>query len=401
MSDTSGATYTIYLIAGEPSGDALGARLMESFQKISSRNFQFYGIGGQKMASQGLASIFPMSDIALMGIFEILPQAPKLIRRLNETVKDVEARQPDAIVTIDSPGFSLRVAKKLKDSGIPIVHYVAPSVWAWKSWRARQMRAYLTKVLALLHFEPPYFEKHGLPCEFVGHPVLQSGADSGSAERFRRKYNIALGRRLLGILPGSRDGEVTRHLPVIQSSLECSQINWKHTDLVVPLADNVSQIVRAKMSKWKFNVHFVTETDKYDAFAALDSALAASGTVALELALANVPFITIYKMAPVSNYLARRLVRLKYVNLINILLDKPVVPELLLESCKPELIAPALGDIWTKKKLREQQISEFKEVLKLLGAGHEPPGTRAAKAVLDVLEHTVKLGSTKTRLSGG
>ena len=136
------------------------------------------------------------------------------------------------------------------------------------------MRGYLTKVLALLHFEPPYFEKHGLPCEFVGHPVLQSGADNGSAERFRQKYNISPDRRLLGILPGSRDGEVTRHLPVIQSSLECSQIKWEHTDLVVPLADNVSQIVRADIRE--FNVHFVSETDKYDAFAALDSALAAS-----------------------------------------------------------------------------------------------------------------------------
>ena len=398
MSDTLGARYTIYLIAGEPSGDALGARLMEGFQQISPMGFQFYGIGGQKMASQGLASIFPMSDIALMGVFEILPKVPKLLNRLNETVKDVEARQPDAIVTIDSPGFSLRVAKKLKDSGIPIVHYVAPSVWAWKSWRASQMRGYLTKVLALLHFEPPYFEEHGLPCDFVGHPVLQSGADSGSAVRFRQKYNISPDRRLLGILPGSRDGEVRRHLPVIQRSLELSQIKWEQTDLVVPLADNVSQIVRDTMIKWNFNIYFVNEPDKYDAFAALDCALAASGTVALELALANVPFVTIYKMAPVSNYLARRLVRLKYVNLINILLDKLVVPELLLENCKAELIAPALGDIWTKRELREQQISDFKEVLKLLGAGHELPGTRAAQAVLDVLEHPVKLRSTKMRL---
>ncbi len=398
MSDTLGARYTIYLIAGEPSGDALGARLMEGFQQISPMGFQFYGIGGQKMASRGLASIFPMSDIALMGVFEILPKVPKLLSRLNETIKDVEARRPDAIVTIDSPGFSLRVAKKLKDSGIPIVHYVAPSVWAWKSWRAKQMRRYLTKVLALLHFEPPYFEEHGLPCEFVGHPVLQSGADSGSAEKFRRKYNISPERRLLGILPGSREGEVTRHLPVIQRSLECSQIRWEYIDLVVPLADNVSQIVRDTMIKWNFNIYFVNEPDKYDAFAALDCALAASGTVALELALANVPFVTIYKMAPVSNYLARRLVRLKYVNLINILLDKLVVPELLLENCKAELIAPALGDIWTKRELREQQISDFKEVLKLLGAGHELPGTRAAQAVLDVLEHPVKLRSTKMRL---
>ena len=138
---------------------------------------------------------------------------------------------------------------------------------------------------------------HGLPCEFVGHPVLQTGAGSGSAETFRQKYKILPDRRLLGILPGSRKGEVMRHLPVIQKSLEFSKINWGHTDLVVPLADNVSQIVRAGMSKWNFNLHFVTETDKYDALAALDCAVAASGTVALELALANVPFITIYKMA--------------------------------------------------------------------------------------------------------
>ncbi len=398
MANPSGATYKIYLIAGEPSGDVLGARLMEGLQQISPIDFQFYGIGGQKMASQGLASIFPMSDIALMGIFEILPKLPRLVSRLNKTLKDVVARQPDIIVTIDSPGFSLRVAKKLKDSGIPIVHYVAPSVWAWKSWRASQMRGYLTKVLALLHFEPPYFEEHGLPCDFVGHPVLQSGADSGSAVRFRQKYNISPDRRLLGILPGSRDGEVRRHLPVIQRSLELSQIKWEQTDLVVPLADDVSETVRDNMGKWDFNVHFVPGADKYDAFAALGSALAASGTVALELALANVPFITIYKMAPLSNYLARRLVNLKYVNLINILLDKQVVPELLLESCKAELIAPALEDVWTKKDVREQQIFDFREALKLLGTGHEPPGVRAAKAVLDLLDHTVTLRSTKTGL---
>ena len=401
MSDPSAPTYTIYIIAGEPSGDVLGARLMEGLQQISPINIEFHGVGGQKMASQGLASVFPMSDIALMGIIEVLPHLPKLLIRINETVKDVESRQPDAIVTIDSPGFSLRVAKKLKDSGIPIVHYVAPSVWAWKSWRARQMGGYLTKVLALLHFEPPYFLDHGLPCEFVGHPVLQSGADGGSARMFRQKYNISPDRRLLGILPGSRKGEVTRHLPIIQQSLELSNIKWEHTDLVVPLADDVSQIVRANMSKWNFNVHFVAGTDKYDAFAALDGALAASGTVALELALANVPFITIYRMALLSNYLARRLVSLKYVNLINILLDKLVVPELILGNCKAELIAQALGDIWHKKDVREQQISDFKDAIKLLGTGHETPGIRAAQAVLDVLVDPVTLQSTKMQFPEG
>ncbi|MDG2034531.1 MAG: lipid-A-disaccharide synthase, partial [Rhodospirillales bacterium] len=385
MSNSTAPTYMIYLIAGEPSGDLLGARLMEGLQQISPNDFEFYGVGGAKMASQGLTSLFPISDIALMGISEILPHVPKLLGRLNETVRDIEVRQPDAVVTIDSPGFSLRVAKKLKGSGIPVVHYVAPSVWAWKSWRAKRMRGYLTKVLALLDFEPPYFEDHGLPCEFVGHPVLQSGADGGFAQRFRQRFDISPDRRLLGILPGSRKGEVTRHLPVIQKSLELADIMWESTDLVVPLADNVSQIVRSEMSTWNFNVHFVTEMDKYDAFAAFDGALAASGTVALELALAKVPFVTIYKMAPLSNYLARRVVSLKYVNLINILLDKLVVPELLLESCRAELIAPALADIWSRENVREHQISNFEDALKLLGAGREPPGVRAAQAVLDVL----------------
>ena len=401
MPHPSATTYSIYLIAGEPSGDVLGARLMEGLQQISPNDLEFYGVGGQKMASLGLVSLFPMSEIALIGISEILPHVPRLLGRLNETVKDVEARRPDAVITIDSPGFCLRVAKKLKASGIPVVHYVAPSVWAWKSWRAKQMRGYLTKVLALLHFEPPHFEDQGLPCEFVGHPVLQSGADGGSAQIFRQKFDISPDRRLLGILPGSRKGEVTRLLPVIQKSLEFSQIEWECTDLVVPLADNVSQIVRADMSTWNFNVHFVTETDKFDAFAALDGAVAASGTVALELAMAKVPFITIYKMSLLSNYLARRIVSLKYVNLINILLNKLVVPELLLESCTAELIAPALGNIWNKKNAREHQLSSFEEALKLLGAGHEPPGVRAAQAVLAVLEHPARLRSTKTQLLEG
>ena len=400
MANPSTPTYTIYLIAGEPSGDVLGARLMEGLQQICPNGLEFHGVGGQKMTSRGLASLFPMSDIALMGISEILPHIPKLLGRLNETVVDVEARQPDALVTIDSPGFSLRVAKKLQGSGIPVIHYVAPSVWAWKSWRARRMRGYLTKVLALLHFEPPYFEGHGLPCEFVGHPVLQSGADGGSAKRFRKKFNISPDRRLLGIIPGSRKGEVTRHLPVIQESLKFSQIIWEQAELVVPLVDNVSQIVRDDLSTWNFLVHFVTEADKYDAFAALDGALAASGTAALELALAKVPFVTIYKMAPLSNYLARRVVSLKYVNLINILLDKMVVPELLLESCRAELVAPALGEIWSRQNVRENQISNFKDALELLGAGHQPPGVRAAQAVLDVLDHPATLPTTN-KLSPG
>ncbi len=391
MTEPSAPTCTIYIIAGEPSGDVLGACLMEGLQQISPNILEFHGVGGQKMESQGLASLFPMSDIALMGVYEILPHIPKILGRINETVKDVEARKPDALITIDSPGFSLRVAKKLKGSGIPVIHYVAPSVWAWKSWRARRMRGYLTKVLALLHFEPPYFEGHGLPCEHVGHPVLQSGADRGSAERFRQKFDISPDRRLLGILPGSRKGEVTRHLPVIQRSLELDQILWEQTDLVVPLADNVSQIVKDVMSTWNLRIHFVKETDKYDAFAALDGALAASGTVALELAIAKVPFVTIYKMAPLSNFLARRFVSLKYVNLINILLDKPVVPELLLESCRAELVAPALRVIWSRENARKNQISSFEDALKLLGAGHAPPSVRAAQAVLDVLDHPAKL----------
>ena len=255
------------------------------------------------------------------------------------------------------------------------------------------MRGYLTKVLALLHFEPPYFEEHGVPCEFVGTLCCKAVPIADLPRNFVENIISHQDRRLLNI---SAVGKA--RLRGTFPSYRAPRMLANHRSIRPVFRQITSPNRQSHMSKWNFNIHFVNETDKYDAFAALDSALAASGTVALELALANVPFITIYKMAPLSNYLARRLVNLKYVNLINILLDKQVVPELLLESCKAELIAPALEDVWTKKDVREQQIFDFREALKLLGTGHEPPGVRAAKAVLDLLDHTVTLQSTKTRL---
>ncbi len=394
MTDETGAnTPSIFLIAGEPSGDILGARLMDGLQALSPNGVDCHGIGGTMMSARGLKSLFPISEIALMGISEILPHLPNLISRINEAVRTIKEVRPDVVVTIDSPGFCLRVAKKLKGSGIPVVHYVAPSVWAWKSWRAKQMSGYLDKVLALLHFEPPFFEKHGLPCEFVGHPVLESGANKGSAELFRKNFNVAASRRLLGVIPGSRRGEVTRHLPIIKETLEANADLQDNTDLVVPLAESVEGLVRDEMSGWRHTVHFVSEEHKYDAFAAMDAAVAASGTVSLELALAKVPFVTIYKMAPLSDYLARRVVELKYVNLINILLDEEVVPELLLESCLANLIAPKLHSLWTDDTVRQQQTAKFQDALKMLGAGDTLQSHRAAQAVLDVVRQPATLSS--------
>jgi len=384
----------IFIIAGEPSGDILGARLIDGLQAVSPSEISYSGIGGPQMASRGLQSLFPISELALIGVSEILPHLPNLIRRINETVQTIKQSRPDVVVTIDSPGFCLRVAKKLKGSGIPVVHYVAPSVWAWKSWRAKQMSGYLSKVLALLHFEPPYFEQHGLSCDFVGHPVLESGADEGADEDFRRKFGVDPKSRLLGILPGSRRGEVSRHMPVIKETLRLSKMVTEETELVVPLAENVQSLVRGEVETWGYTVHLVGEENKYDAFAAMDVAVAASGTVALELALAKVPFVTIYKMAALSNYLARRIVKLKYVNLINILLDDEVVPELLLESCKADLIAPKLDELWTDGAAKQAQIHQFERALKLLGAGDQTPSIRAAQAVLDVIWEPATLTAT-------
>ncbi len=399
MSDPSTAPLQIYVIAGEASGDKLGAGLMHALKARSRLHISFEGLGGELMQAEGLTSLFPITELSLMGLAEVLPHIPRLRRRLLETVEDIQSRKPDIVVTIDSPGFCFRVGRRLKHGAIPIVHYVAPSVWAWKPGRAKKVSEFLDGLLTLLPFEPPYFEREGLKSYFVGHSVAEEpvGQDTGE---LKRKMGLLPDEKLLCVLPGSRKGEISRHLPIIRETLIRLEESGAKVRTVIPTLTAFRSLVEMETRDWPVPPHIITgEPAKQMAFAESDAALAASGTVALELANAGLPFVVIYKMNVVTDFLARRLVKLKWVNLVNILLDREVTPEYLLESCKPEKIAPDVARVLNDETYRAGQKAAFHEALNMLRPASRSSNELAADAVLDVLKQHGKLPPTDSDIS--
>lgn len=371
-----------FLVAGEASGDLLGARLMQALKKKTDGAVRFAGVGGPRMQAEGIDLLFPQSDLAHMGLFELARHLPNILRRMNETVAAVKARQPVALVTIDSPDFCFRVAKRLKGQGIPLIHYVAPTVWAWRPGRAKKIAQFLDHLLALLPFEPPYFTRHGLACTFVGHPLVESDADKGEASRFRRRFEIGDSAPVLSVLPGSRVGEIKRLLPVFRETVERLALKYPALHLAVPLAPGVACHVRREMKTWGVPVHFTdNDGDKYDAFAASCAALACSGTVSVELAMAGLPTVIAYKASPLTVALYRHFIKTKYVTLLNIMRKRMVMPEYLQEKCTPRRLADALDLLFSDETERRRQISEFSSVGAWLGRGQFTPSEKAAETV--------------------
>lgn len=374
----------IFIVAGEPSGDVLAARLMKGLKELSDApEIEFRGIGGPLMAEQGLNSLFPMDELSIMGIAEVLPQIPALLKRIKQTSDAAMNFHPDAFITVDAPDFSFRVAKKLKNLSCPKIHYVAPSVWAWREGRAAKIARLYDHVLTLLPFEPPYFEKEGMAASFVGHSIIESGAGEGDGLRFRSAHHIAKNIPLLMVLPGSRRSEVHRHLDVFKNAVVQVQKTVSDLQIVIPVVGKSAEIVREAIMDWSLPVIITQEpSEKYDAMAACNVALAASGTVGLELALANLPTVIAYRMHPVTAYLARKLVKLKYVNLVNILEDTEIVPEHLLENCLVERLSPELVQLFTDKPAHQRQKAGYKAAIQKLKSGDELPGLKAAEVVL-------------------
>ena len=347
----------VFLIAGEPSGDVLGGRLMAALDHATGGRVRFAGVGGPNMESNGLASLFPMADLTVMGVAEVVPRLPRIVRRLRQTVAAAKSSRPAAVVTIDSPDFSFRVGQRLKGRGFPLIHYVAPTVWAWRSGRARAIAAFLDHVLALLPFEPPYFEAEGLACTFVGHPVVESGAGDGDGASFRRRHGIESQAPLICFLPGSRASEVGPLMPVFGQTLAKLRLGRPDLRAVIAAAASVSDIVTAAARGWPTAPLMVSDTaEKHDAFAAADVALAASGTVALELAMAGTPAVIAYKINPLTAFLARRLIRVRFVSLVNIILDRPIVPEFLQNDCRPERLEAAIDHLLGDGEARARQV---------------------------------------------
>ncbi len=378
----------IFLIAGEPSGDALGARLMAALRERTGGAVRFAGVGGEAMEAAGLHSLVPIRDLAVMGVLEVLPRVRRIFHRVDETVSAVRAAQPDAVVTIDSSGFTWRVAQRLRRHGerVLLIHYVAPMVWAWRGGRARRMARWYDHLMALLPFEPPYFQAVGLGCTYVGHPVVESGADRGDGPAFRRRHGIDPHATLIAVLPGSRPGEVRRLLPVFRAATERLRSRYPHMHVVMPTVSTVHDEVAAAAKNWVVPAIAVRGTQpKYDAFAACNVALAASGTVTLEIALADLPMVVTYRVNALTHAIVRRLVKVRFANLLNIVLDRAAIPELLQNDCNPERLARELTRLLDDRLAREREIEAYREGLQRLGRGEVSPGMRAADCVLSLI----------------
>jgi len=374
------------MVAGEPSGDALGARLMAALRDATGGTVRFAGVGGERMTAEGLDSLFPMADIALMGLAEVVPRLPRVLRRIRQTVDAARAMDPDIMVTIDVPSFARRVAAGLHDRAFPLVHYVAPTVWAWRPRRAAKLARAVDHLMTLLPFEPPFFEAVGLPATFVGHPVVESGAGSGEGACFRVRHGIAATAPVLCALPGSRAGEVRRLLPVFGATVARLAEARPGLRIVVPTVLGVADTVRRETARWPgAPVVVLGDTDKWDAFAAADAALAASGTVSLELAFAGVPAVIAYKVSPATAWIVRRLIRVRHASLVNILHDREVIPEFLQQDCTPDRLAAAVARLLDDPAAGAAQRAAEASVAAALGRGGPPPSRRAADVVLRVL----------------
>ena len=377
---------TIWLMAGEASGDVLGGRLIAALRR-QRPGLAFRGIGGVRMAEQGLESLFPMRELAVMGLVEILPRARQLARRLGQAVSDIERHRPDLVVTIDSPGFALRLLKRIAGAGVPRVHYVAPQVWAWREHRVREFPGRWERLLCLLPFEPAFFRRHGLEARFVGHPVLQSGAETGDAARFRTRHGIDAAAPVLVLMPGSRRSEVPRLLPVFGQTLSLLAGTMPGLVPVVVASPVVAPAVERAVRRWPVSAIVVTElADKHDAFAAAGAALTKSGTSTLELALAGVPMAVTYRVNPLTAAAARRLIRVPHVAMVNLLAGRRLVPELLQGECRPDRLAATVSDLLTDPDAAAAQRDGFRGVIEALSAGAETPSDAAAREILAVLD---------------
>lgn len=374
----------IALLAGEMSGDILGGRLMAALKTLHAGEIHFTGVGGEHMAAQGLESIFPMRDLSVMGLAEVLPRVPLLWRRIRQTVSFIETSKPDLFITIDAPSFSFRVARRLHGCGVPLMHYVAPQVWAWLPGRAKKMARSIDYMLALLPFEAAFFEEYGLPCEFVGHPVVENGTpDKAAGMALRRTLAVAEDAELLLLLPGSRHGEVSRLLPVFASVFEGLVRARPKLRGVLVTTPTIAADVENAVASWPEKPIVIADTDqRLAAFAAADAALAASGTVTLELALAKVPTVIAYRTGALTATIMRRLLTVPYIALPNILADEAVMPEFIQENCRAEKISAALTALLDDPDKREQQQRQLGEIGRQLGAGGTAPSVRAAEAVL-------------------
>ena len=381
-------TKRVFLIAGEPSGDALGASLMCGLKELGIAQENIEGIGGGLMQAEGLESLLPMEELCVMGLWEVLWQLPRLLKLIHGVVEEIEKRQPDIVVTIDLPDFNFQVAQKLKKRGIfkgKIVHYVAPTVWAWRPGRAKKVSEYLDGMMCLFPFEPTYFEKHGLKSGYVGHPLVEHDKALVDPIRFRKERSIGPDDLCVGLLLGSREKELSALSSVFIQTLDALYEQYPEMQVIVPTLPNMEYEVLKRLEGVNFPVNVVTDQGwKWDAFAACDVALAVSGTVGLELSYIGTPHVIGYKAHPITGLILKLIVKTRFAHLTNILLDEEAVPEFLQGRCNVNLLTRAVMRLIKYPEERQKQTEAFAKLDQaLMLDGGETPSRQAARFVLD------------------
>lgn len=355
----------VYIIAGEASGDFLGSQLMQSL-KEKHPDVIFSGIGGALMQRQGLDSLFPMNELSIMGVAEILPKIPHMLKRINQTVQDIEGKKPDVIITIDAPDFSFRVQKKIKKRSkvsSKQIHYVAPTVWAWRPKRAKKIAQFLDGLICLFPFEPSYFEKEGLKAIAVGHSMMETDIVEAKALDIGQDNT-----KKLGVFFGSRQGEIKRMSAVLLEAVNQIAKTESNLELIVPTLPHLENKIRDVLKDTSIAYHILTDSEqKWPTFKSCDAAIAVSGTVGLELAVANIPHLITYKMNPLTFHLLKYILTTKYAHLANIMLQKEVVPEFIQMNCTSDNIANKAIELLSNNELRTAQQNEFDIVRQELG----------------------------------
>lgn len=375
----------VYLIAGEASGDFLGAQLMKAM-KAQQPDIQFSGVGGDLMTSEGLNSLFPMEDLSVMGIWEVLPRLRLILKRIKQTKDDIIGVKPDMVISIDAPDFSFRVQKKVREAydgaqeiAPKLVHYVAPTVWAWRPKRANKIARFLDTIICLFDFEPDYFKRVGLKAISVGHPMMESGLNEAKPALVGGE-----GVKKIGVLLGSRRGELKRTAPAIIKAIKKIKEQSPDVELIVPTLPRLKNRVKELILPLDLPMTVSTEAkDKWALFKACDVAIAVSGTVGLELAAANVPHVIVYKANPITVAVIKRVIKTKFAHLANIILQKEIVPEYIQEKASPDNIAKGALTLLNDQSACDQQKQAFEQVRQSIGSG-KTPSKAAAEYLLNL-----------------
>lgn len=382
---------SILIVAGENSGEKYGAELVHQFKKLRP-SLNFFGIGGKHMATEGVHLLFPIEELAVVGVFEVISHLPRIKKIFNRIKKEIKRQKPSASVLIDSPDFNLRLAKKLKKLQIPILYYISPTVWAWRKGRLKTIKKTVEKMMLIFPFEEKIYEEYEIPAVYVGHPLKERVKASLTKEEFSKKYELDPKKKLIALLPGSRKSELKYHMPVLAQALERIRSEWD-VQFVLLLAESLERdFLQNLVPRWLKGIKILSE-DHYEAIASSDLVLSACGTANLESALLETPLISFYRISPLTYFFGHRLATIKNFSIVNILAGKRIIPELIQRDFTAENIYEETKKILDSEERKSEMIAHFRRIKILLGEKN------ASQNASQELERLINLHKTENEFA--